>query len=222
MMMMTPAARRFVLTSHLTCSIGWAGAAIVFLALAVLGFTSHDGPTVRGVYLVMEPVAWIALVPLALASLVSGLVISLGTSWGLVRHYWVVLKLLITLFATIVLLIYMEKFRQMAGLAADLSVGLEVVRSPSPIVHAILALLLLLGATALAVYKPLGMTAYGKRRMENERNPSPRTAPRLTRPTCPASASRKPRWMIAAVILAIGALLAFLVKHLADGPFRHR
>ena len=87
------------------CSIGWAGAAIVFLALAVLGLTSHDGPTVRGVYLVMEPVAWSALVPLALASLLSGMVISLGTIWGLLQHYWVILKLLITLFATIVLLV---------------------------------------------------------------------------------------------------------------------
>ena len=44
---------------------------------------------------------------------------SLGTTWGLFRYYWVVLKLGITAFATVILLIYMGTFRQMAGVAAD-------------------------------------------------------------------------------------------------------
>src|SRR5688572_16050035 len=117
-MPMTPALRKFALTTHVTSSIGWIGAVIVFLALAVLGLTSQDPQMVRGVYLVMEHAAWLTLVPLAFASLVTGFVMSLGTSWGLFRHYWVVFKLLITAFATVVLLIYMQTFRQMAALAA--------------------------------------------------------------------------------------------------------
>ena len=74
---------------------------------------------VRGAYLLMAPAAWFVLVPLAHASLLSGIVLSLGTTWRLFRYYRVVLKLGITVFATVILLIYMGTFRQMAGVAAD-------------------------------------------------------------------------------------------------------
>ena len=163
-MPMTPALRRFALTTHVTSSIGWIGAVIVFLALAALGLISQDAQMVRGVYLVMEHAAWLTLVPLAFASLVTGLVMSLGTTWGVFRHYWVVFKLAITLFATVVLLMYTQTFRQMAAVAADPATELHMVRNPSPLVHSILALAILLIATVLAIYKPQAVTPYGRRR----------------------------------------------------------
>ena len=135
----------------------------VFLALANIGMTSEDASTVRGVYLVMERTAWLTLMPFAVASLATGIVVSLVTTWGLFRHYWVVFKLLITVFATSILLIYMETFRYMAAAAADPATTLDAVRNPSPILHAILALVILLVATVLAIYKPQGVTAYGRR-----------------------------------------------------------
>ncbi len=165
---MTPGLRKFTLTAHVTCSVGWLGAVAGFLALAVVGLTSQDAQTVRGAYLVMEPAAWFVLVPLAFASLVTGLVQSLGGTWGLFRHYWVVAKLLINVFATIVLLLYMETFSFMAGVAADRNADLGVVRNPSPVLHAGAALLLLLVATTLAVYKPRGMTPYGQRKQHGQ------------------------------------------------------
>src|SRR5215204_5023363 len=148
-MSFAPGLRRFTFTTHVTSSVGWAGAVIVFLALAIIGLTSENEATVRGAYLVMAPAAWFVLVPLAHASLLSGIALSLGTSWGLFRPYWVVLKLGITVFATAVLLIYMGTFRQIAGVAADPVVDLALVRNASPIVHALLALILLLAATVL-------------------------------------------------------------------------
>ncbi|MCA1853167.1 MAG: hypothetical protein LC647_12440 [Beggiatoa sp.] len=168
-MIMPPRIRKFALTAHVTSSVGWLGAIVVFLALAVIGLTSQDAQTVRGAYLVMEPAAWFVLVPLAFASLLTGLVQSLGTTWGLFRHYWVLFKLLITVFTTIVLLIYMETFSFMAGVAADPSADLGAVRNASPGLHAALALLVLLVATVLAVYKPRGMTRYGRRKQQEER-----------------------------------------------------
>ena len=159
-MIMPPPLRKIALTAHVTSSIGWIGAIVVFLALAIIGLTSPDDQTVRGAYLVMEPAAWHVLVPLAFASLLTGLVMSLGTVWGLFQHYWVVFKLLIALFATMVLLIYMGTFGLMADLANDPSVDLAMVRNASPLVHAVLALLLLLVATVLAIYKPQGTTPF--------------------------------------------------------------
>ena len=164
-MTMAPRIRKFVLTAHVTFSVGWLGAVAAFLAFAVVGMTSEDSQTVRGAYLVMEPAAWFVLIPLALASLLTGLIQSLGTSWGLFRHYWVVFKLLINLLATIVLLMYMETFRVLADVAGDPRADLGDVRSASPMLHAFAALLLLLVATTLAVYKPRGLTPYGRRRL---------------------------------------------------------
>ena len=82
---------------------------------------------------------------------------------GLFRHYWVVFKLAITLLSTAILLIYMGTFREMAGAATDPVVELGLVRNPSPLVHAILALILLMAATLLAIYTPFGMTPFVER-----------------------------------------------------------
>jgi hypothetical protein len=166
---MPPGIRKFALAAHVTSSVGWLGAVVVFLALAILGLTSQDAQTVRGVYIVMEPAAWFVLVPLAFASLFTGFVQSLGTTWGLFRHYWVSFKLLMTVFATLILLTYMETFRYMARVAADPRADFSLVRNASPIIHAALALLLLLVATALAVYKPRGLTPYGWRTLHDQR-----------------------------------------------------
>jgi hypothetical protein len=160
---MTPGLRKLALTAHVACSVGWLGAVIVFVVLAVVGLTSEDAQTVRGAYLVMEPAGWFVLVPLALASLLTGLVQAVGTTWGLFRHYWVLFKLLINVFATIVLLMYMQTLGSLANVAANPRADLDVVRSPSPLLHAGAALVLLLTATVLAVYKPRGLTPYGRR-----------------------------------------------------------
>jgi uncharacterized membrane protein len=162
-MTLSPHIRKAALTAHVTTSIGWVGAVVTFIAIATVGLVSDDATTVRGTYLVMEPAARFVLVPLALLSLVTGVVQSLGTPWGLVRHYWVVLKLLITVLATAVLLLYLRTFAAMADAAADPAAGLGEIRNPSPLLHAVLALVLLLVATVLGVVKPRGLTRFGRR-----------------------------------------------------------
>lgn len=216
--MMTPALRRLAYTTHLTTSLGWTGAVLVFLALAVIGLTSDDAVVVRGAYLLMAPAGWFVLVPLAHASLISGIVLSLGAAWGLFRHYWVVVKLALTAFATVVLLAYMGTFRQMAGVAADPVVDLDAVRNASPIVHSILAFVLLMVTTVLGVYKPFGMTTYGRRLNEQRRG----AAPELGDVSGGAVSAGSPfpwSYVLAAVILAI--VLALAALHLVGSGFRH-
>jgi hypothetical protein len=171
-MTLTPRLRKLALTIHVTVSVGWLGAVIAFLALSVIGLTSQDPQTVRGVYLVMGLTGWAVLVPLSLASLLTGLISSLGSTWGLFRHYWVLFKLAINLVATIVLLLYMQTLAYLAGVAAEPplpSSELHGLRDPSPTLHAAAALLLLLAATTLAIYKPRGMTRYGQRKQHQKR-----------------------------------------------------
>ncbi|HEX6177101.1 MAG TPA: DUF2269 domain-containing protein [Thermoanaerobaculia bacterium] len=169
--MITPAVRKALLTTHVVAAVGWIGAVVAFLGLAVVGLTSADEPTVRGAYLVMEPAARLVLLPLAIASLATGVIQSLITSWGLIRHYWVVFKLAINVFALILLMTYMNTFRAMAAIAADPRAELAAVRNSSPLLHAVLALLILLVATVLAIFKPKGLTPYGWGREQALREP---------------------------------------------------
>jgi uncharacterized membrane protein len=166
---MPPRWRKFALMAHVTTSVGWMGAIAAFLALGIIGVTAENTQMARGAYLVMEPAAWWVLVPFAIASLATGIVMSLGTTWGLFRHYWVLFKLAINVFATVVLLEYMQTFRHMAALAADPSATLDSIRNPSPILHSFLALLILVIATVLAIYKPRGVTPYGRRKFLEQR-----------------------------------------------------
>lgn len=219
--MMTPALRRFTFTTHITSSVGWVGAVMAFLALAVIGFTSDDQGKVRGAYLLMAPAAWFVLVPLAHASLLSGIALSLGTTWGLFRHYWVVLKLGITVFATVILLIYMGTFREMAGVAADPVMDLALVRNASPIVHAILALILLLATTVLGVYKPFGMTPYGRREYDEERQAVSSITLASAATARDIEAGSTPPWIYVASIVAIALALRFIILHLTGGNPTH-
>ncbi len=161
---MTPGLRKLALTAHVTSSVGWLGAVACFLALAVAALASQDAQVVRAAHLMMQPAGWFVLVPLSIASLVTGLVQSLGTRWGLFRHYWVVVKLLINVVATVVLLLYMQSVGDLADVASS-GGDLGRLRDPSSVIHAGAALVLLLVATTLSVYKPAGMTRYGQRKL---------------------------------------------------------
>ena len=168
---MTPGLRKFVLTAHVTSSVGWLGAVVGFLALAVAALTIQDAQSVRAAWIAMELTGWFVIVPLALASVLIGVVMSLGTPWGLFRHYWVLVKFLLTVFATIILLLHMPTMSYFAGVAAETdSVFLGGLRGE--LVHAGGGLLVLLVTTTLSVYKPRGMTRYGWRKQHEQRTVS--------------------------------------------------
>jgi hypothetical protein len=166
-MTMTPGLRKATLTAHVVTSVGWFGAVAVFLALAIAGLTSHDAQMVRADYLVMESIAWFIIVPLCLASVLTGLVSSLGTTLGLFRHYWVLIKLLMTIPATIVLFVHMKPISVVTHVAterplssADLGLQIQMVAAAGA------ALLVLLAAATVSVYKPRGLTRYGWRKQQ--------------------------------------------------------
>src|SRR5213593_1929578 len=118
-MVMTAGARKLALTTHITSSVGWLGSVAAFLALAIAGVTSHDPQIVRAAYLAMHLTTWFVIVPLSLAALLTGVVESLGTTWGLFRHYWIVTKLLLTVLATIILLVHTQPIDRVAAVAAQ-------------------------------------------------------------------------------------------------------
>lgn len=168
---MSPDTRRLALTTHVTVSVGWLGAIAAFLVLAITGLTTPRAELVRGSYIAMQVITWSILIPLSAASLASGLVMSLGTTWGLFRHYWVIVKLLLTSVATGLLLLHTSPIDMAAGVAAQRSFGrgeLHQLRVQL-VFDASAAIVVLLAVTALSIYKPKGVTPYGWRRQLEER-----------------------------------------------------
>jgi hypothetical protein len=164
-MIMAPRLRKFALAAHIALSVGWIGAVAGYIALDVTAATGQDARTLRGVYLAMEVIAWYVIVPLALAALLTGLVMSLGTRWGLFRYYWVLISLLLTIFATVVLLVETQTISHYAVVASDPATSGEELRAlGSTLVHSVGGTIVLLVIVVLNVYKPRGMTRYGWRK----------------------------------------------------------
>lgn len=167
-MRVSPGSRRVALTAHIVASVGWLGAIAVSAALAVTGLTSQDADVVRAAYVALDSISWSVLVPLSLASLLTGLVQSLGTPWGLFRHYWTLVKFAITILATAVLLLYTQTLSSLAAMASSAGssgADLSAFRSASPLLHSAAALVMLLVAATLSVFKPRGLTPYGWRKV---------------------------------------------------------
>ena len=172
---MTPALRKFVRTAHITFTVGWLGAVAAFLALAIVGLTNPDAQMVRASYLAMDLITRFTIVPLSLAPLLlTGPILSLGTPWGLFRHYWIIVKLVINILSTLILLVHLQPISYMSRVAADGTLssadrGMQI----QLVVAAGAGLLALLVSTGLAVYKPRGMTPYGWRKQYEERTVLP-------------------------------------------------
>lgn len=179
-MIMTQNLRKLALTLHVAFSVGLLGSIAAFLALTLVGLNGQDEPTIRSAYWAMNLVARFVVVPLAFASLVTGLVQSLGTPWGLFRHYWVVTKLLLTVFATAILLIKLDLIAYAAEMASEPvlahaeihAIGQELA------LHAMGGLMVLIAPVVLSIYKPRGLTSYGRRTQQDKRTQSQNRRPR--------------------------------------------
>lgn len=166
--------RKLVFSIHLTVSVGWIGAVAAYLALDVATVATDDPQILLAAYLGMDLIVRSVIVPLAIATLITGVVTSLGTRWGLFRHYWVVISLLLTVLATVVLLSETRTVSALADIAADPSTTPEQLAAlNSTLVHSIGGMLILGAILVLNVYKPRGMTRYGWRKQQASLRGSP-------------------------------------------------
>lgn len=164
-------ARKTALVAHVVTSVGWLGAVAAFLVLAVTAVRTSDPAVARALYVAMDVLGVAVLVPLSVASFASGLLQSLGTPWGLLRHWWVIVKLAISVIATAILLLYISTLRALGDAAASPSLADDrmLLPSSSPVLHSGAAVVVLLIAAALSVFKPKGLTRYGWRKQQQRR-----------------------------------------------------
>jgi hypothetical protein len=203
---MTGWARKLGIAVHVVLSVGWLGAVAAFLALAFAALQS-DQALSRAAFVGMGLIGRWVLVPLSLGALASGIVQSIGTKWGLVRHYWVLVKLLLTIAATAVLLLHQfTAVEEAARLAEQSAAGIsEPLRrfGIQLLADAGLAAAVLTIITVIAIYKPWGSTPFAK--------------------GAPAGRAPGPqRWGLR---LLVGAIIAFVVAfvtlHLSGRSLHH-
>lgn len=175
-MILRPRARKLTLSLHLAVSVGWIGTVVAYLALSVAAANSDEIQVIRAAWIGMDLIGWYVIVPLALVSLLTGVVIAMGTRWGLVRHYWVVFSLLLTIVATVVLILHMPGVSDLADVARggprtgldELDPHLNGQLKQGDFLHPGLGLVVLLVIQVLNVHKPPGLTRYGRRKQREE------------------------------------------------------
>jgi hypothetical protein len=153
-----PRARKFAFTQHIVFSVGWLGSVAVFIALAVTGIATSNIQSARAAYLAMEISSRYVIVPFCLAALTTGIVQSLGTKWGLFKYYWIAVKLILTVIATILLLLHLQPIGEMSRMAEEITFS-DKTMSGSRIrllADAIAGFLLISVILILSVYKPWG------------------------------------------------------------------
>lgn len=160
--MMEAPLRKFLLTAHVVCAVGWLGAVAAFLVFAAMGLAARNTQFVQAAYVSMDLITEFVIVPLALGSLLTGVVSSLGSGWGLNRYYWVLIKLIMTPLASAVLLLHLQPIQRLGAAARGSEVGTDLHQAQVLMVVASSAGVAALPVlTALSIYKPRGMTPFG-------------------------------------------------------------
>jgi hypothetical protein len=149
--------RRVVLYLHVLTSVGWFGvAAWVAFAFVVAG-VGHDPVRAESLGRAIELAPWLS-VPLGLGSAATGVVLGLGTRYGLVRYWWVVAKIAIA--AAVVVTDAL-----LTGRMAHLLVTTD--QGPGALIGPAVPHLVVLGvATWLSVFKPGGRTPWAVTRLD--------------------------------------------------------
>jgi hypothetical protein len=168
-MVMPPAVRRSALAVHVVSSVGWIGAAAGYLALGMAAEISGRPQTVRAAWIGMELIGWFVIVPLGCLAFLTGLVMAVGTPWGLIRHYWVLIALTLTTVALAVLVLHMPSVSATGDLARSTD-DRTATHLGGDIIHPALGLVVLLFVAVLNIFKPRGLTPYGQRRRREAQN----------------------------------------------------
>ena len=167
-MTLRPPARKALLVLHIAVSVGWMGAAAAYAALNVPAITGADEQVARAAYLMMPVIAEYALMPLAIATVVTGIALALGTTWGLWQHYWVAVSLVVTVFAAVILVIHLPAVEELGVAAADPNTDVSALGGD--LVHSVGGLVVLSVPLVLNVVKPRGLTRRGWRMQQSRRS----------------------------------------------------
>jgi len=155
---MRPRTRKGVLVAHIVAAGAWIGLDVMLGVLVFTPLLTSDTALAALCYQALPLLFW-PIQLTGLASLVTGVVLGLGTHHGVVRHWWVLVKLVLNVVLTSLVVVLLgpamddaaEVGRRLAaGVPAD---GIDLSGLVFPPLVSGTALVI---ATVLAVYKPWG------------------------------------------------------------------
>lgn len=152
--------RRLLRAGHVVVAGGWFGLVVAMLVLGVTARTAASVELAASAYRLMARIGGAVIPPMAVATMLSGVVLSLVTPWGLVRHWWIVAKAVLGLVVIVTAVSLTDSWITQA--VADASVvGAAGTRL---VVASVVHLAMLAVATVISVDKPWGRTPVGRRR----------------------------------------------------------
>lgn len=152
---LSPRSRKLLRTTHTLCSVGWFGAAVLVAVLALTAGGTGDRTLQHALYRSIDA-SLAATLTAGILALATGVALSVGTHFGLLRQWWVTTKLTIALavITTDVLVIH-----------DAVGEALHAPSAPRPLFGATVAhTVVLAAATVIAIYKPWGPTPRGRRK----------------------------------------------------------
>ena len=165
---LTPMARKALLVLHVIAGIGWIGVDIALLVLLFTARTSNDAALVISGFNAIGLIVPIAVPPLSLGILVTGLILGLGTRWGLVRYWWVFIKLLLSLVMTVLVFVSLVPAVRGIAVLSTTTLSADAVRASLGAIPTMLlfpptvSLLMLSVATFLSIFKPWQRTPWSR------------------------------------------------------------
>ena len=163
---LSPGQRKAMVAAHIVVSVGLLGLSTALFVLATAAALTSDLATTQAAYRSMAIFTRGIVQPVAIVTLVTGIILSLGTKWGLFQHTWIVVKLALTV-ATILngMLNLGPAVQQAIALTANASVAAPPELGSAALVAMAVPgvnVLMLGAATAISVYKPWGAFRRGR------------------------------------------------------------
>lgn len=181
-MNLAPRVRKAVLTLHIVSSGVWIGVDVLVAVLVGVGLTAGSDAA-RG--LALRALAEFVVAPMLISALVclaSGLLLGLATKWGLVRYWWVAVKLVMNVLLCVLIVVALQPGMADVGAAG---VAIEAGEVPATdlsnlVFPPAVSLTMLAVATLLSVYKPWGRVRRRSRNAAGRPGSAPRKASRST------------------------------------------
>jgi hypothetical protein len=142
-----------VLCAHILAAAGWFGVAATVAFIALAAAVTPDAAFARALHRTMETVPWFS-VPLGLVAVATGVLLGLGTLWGLVKHWWVIAKIVIAVVVIITDPLLIARAAHHAVVTGN---------APSWLYGPTIAHVVVLAtATVLSVFKPRARTPWAR------------------------------------------------------------
>lgn len=163
---LTPTWRKMILCLHVISGIGWMGVDIALLVLLITARTTDEPALVASGFNAIRIIVPVAVPPLSLAILATGLLLGLGTPWGLLRHWWVLVKLILSLIMTVLVFVALVPGVNAINVRVAGDSSADALRAtlgdlPTGLLFPPVVSFLMLGvATVLSIFKPWGRTPW--------------------------------------------------------------